>query len=300
MCTTEEETSRLTRQRARSSSFAHFMVFRPLHRRLLLLSVYMGAAVCISSVFSRLQRMVFTHGRASIRMSGCAPHQSLCSMSSGRVSSRHVIPSMRSLGLAASANIVAQRGVESRHPIPRLYSVSTANAEASPVLQDAVVSDNQEAPVISDPTSQRINASELHPEWSSETSMPPSRSTGTTNSASASASSTESSSSSEEDGIHSSAISSLEQLHAMILPSEPTYTLPYKTPKKVRVAPTVIPPTSSGIPLNLELFKNGMLLVDKPIGWTSFDVCGKLRNTLKFLGIKKVSLRLRVACNDFS
>ncbi|MEW5298029.1 MAG: hypothetical protein WDW38_003684 [Sanguina aurantia] len=59
-------------------------------------------------------------------------------------------------------------------------------------------------------------------------------------------------------------------------------------PKKVRLRPTVIPPTSSGIPLNLELFKNGMLLVDKPIGWTSFDVCGKLRNTLKFLGIKKV------------
>lgn len=234
--------------------------------------------------------MVFTHGRASIRMSGCAPHHSLCSMSSGRVNSRQFVRSMGSLGVVASANVVAQRSVDIRHPIPRLYSVSNAAVEASPVHQDAGVLDNQEAPVISDPTPQRIYASVVHPESSSEASMPPSSSTGTTNSASASTSSTESTRSSEEE--RSSAISSLEQLHAMILPSEPSYTLPYKTPKKVRVAPTVIPPTSSGIPLNLELFKNGMLLVDKPIGWTSFDVCGKLRNTLKFLGIKKVSLSL--------
>lgn len=38
----------------------------------------------------------------------------------------------------------------------------------------------------------------------------------------------------------------------------------------------------------MSLFDNGVLLVDKPLGWTSFDVCGKLRNMLKFLGVKKV------------
>ncbi|KAG1662131.1 hypothetical protein FOA52_012993, partial [Chlamydomonas sp. UWO 241] len=35
---------------------------------------------------------------------------------------------------------------------------------------------------------------------------------------------------------------------------------------------------------NLSFFRDGALLIDKPIAWTSFDVCGKLRNMLKFLG----------------
>ncbi|GAX84432.1 hypothetical protein CEUSTIGMA_g11852.t1 [Chlamydomonas eustigma] len=40
--------------------------------------------------------------------------------------------------------------------------------------------------------------------------------------------------------------------------------------------------------VNLKDFENGALLIDKPIGWTSFDVCGKLRSTLKFTGKVKV------------
>ncbi len=57
--------------------------------------------------------------------------------------------------------------------------------------------------------------------------------------------------------------------------------------------PTPRPPTRTrrlpaGREQLLASFSNGALLIDKPLGWTSFDVCGKLRNTLKFLGVKKV------------
>lgn len=60
-----------------------------------------------------------------------------------------------------------------------------------------------------------------------------------------------------------------------------------KIPKQPKVWPTsILPPT---LP-DLALFENGVLLVDKPKGWTSFDVCGKLRNVLRFLGpaVRKV------------
>lgn len=61
--------------------------------------------------------------------------------------------------------------------------------------------------------------------------------------------------------------------------------------KARRTPPSVIPPPTlpafEGGALGAAL-SNGALLIDKPQDWTSFDVCGKLRNTLKFLGVKKV------------
>ncbi|KXZ43289.1 hypothetical protein GPECTOR_95g678 [Gonium pectorale] len=42
-------------------------------------------------------------------------------------------------------------------------------------------------------------------------------------------------------------------------------------------------------PINdLSILQNGVILVDKPLGWTSFDVCGKIRNMIRFLEVKKV------------
>lgn len=41
--------------------------------------------------------------------------------------------------------------------------------------------------------------------------------------------------------------------------------------------------------LLLQAFNNGVLLVDKPKGWTSFDVCNAIKKPLKQLGVKKVS-----------
>jgi len=60
---------------------------------------------------------------------------------------------------------------------------------------------------------------------------------------------------------------------------------PLPPPSKQLVLPTPIRPPKLE---NLSLFENGALLIDKPSDWTSFDVCGKLRNTLKFIGVKKV------------
>jgi hypothetical protein len=60
--------------------------------------------------------------------------------------------------------------------------------------------------------------------------------------------------------------------------------------KAKRVPPQPIAPPS--LPQDqeqlLQAFSNGVLLIDKPLKWTSFDVCGKLRNMLKFIGVKKV------------
>lgn len=38
--------------------------------------------------------------------------------------------------------------------------------------------------------------------------------------------------------------------------------------------------------LDVSFFENGALLIDKPLEWTSFDVCGKLRNSLRFVSSK--------------
>ncbi|KAG2499566.1 hypothetical protein HYH03_002511 [Edaphochlamys debaryana] len=58
-------------------------------------------------------------------------------------------------------------------------------------------------------------------------------------------------------------------------------------PKAKRVAPTPLRPGPI-TEAELKVLENGVLLVDKPLSWTSFDVCNKIRWMLKFLGIKKV------------
>lgn len=61
--------------------------------------------------------------------------------------------------------------------------------------------------------------------------------------------------------------------------------------KARRQPPEIITPKTSAPFLRLqELLGNGALLIDKPKEWTSFDVCGKLRGTLKPWKIKKVSV----------
>ncbi|GLC51944.1 hypothetical protein PLESTB_000565500 [Pleodorina starrii] len=57
------------------------------------------------------------------------------------------------------------------------------------------------------------------------------------------------------------------------------------TRKAKRVSPTSLNP---GPIEDITVLENGVILVDKPLGWTSFDVCGKIRNMLKFLGVRKV------------
>ncbi|KAG2433130.1 hypothetical protein HYH02_012831 [Chlamydomonas schloesseri] len=59
-------------------------------------------------------------------------------------------------------------------------------------------------------------------------------------------------------------------------------------PKAPRVPPTLIKPGPGSRIDDMELLKNGVILVDKPLGWTSFDVCGKIRNMIRFLEVKKV------------
>ncbi|GAB4819158.1 hypothetical protein N2152v2_006204 [Parachlorella kessleri] len=57
-------------------------------------------------------------------------------------------------------------------------------------------------------------------------------------------------------------------------------------PKKVLVMPTPILPPE--VPLDEGPWQNGVLLVDKPKTWTSFDVCAKIRGALKRIQVKKV------------
>ncbi|KAG2435888.1 hypothetical protein HXX76_007083 [Chlamydomonas incerta] len=57
-------------------------------------------------------------------------------------------------------------------------------------------------------------------------------------------------------------------------------------PKAPRVAPVLIKP--GGAIDDMGRLQNGVILVDKPLGWTSFDVCGKIRNMIRFLEVKKV------------
>lgn len=49
--------------------------------------------------------------------------------------------------------------------------------------------------------------------------------------------------------------------------------------------PTAVPPPT--VPADPAAWENAVLLVDKPQGWTSFDVCGKLRGALAALLRKK-------------
>mmetsp|Transcript_19759 Transcript_19759/g.55139 ORF Transcript_19759/g.55139 Transcript_19759/m.55139 type:complete len:353 (+) Transcript_19759:22-1080(+) len=59
--------------------------------------------------------------------------------------------------------------------------------------------------------------------------------------------------------------------------------------KARRQPPSIITPyISAGFSELQGLLNNGALLIDKPLEWTSFDVCGKLRGTLKPWKVKKV------------
>ena len=52
----------------------------------------------------------------------------------------------------------------------------------------------------------------------------------------------------------------------------------HKQEKKVLPPPTPVPPGS--LPDDLAVWENAVLLIDKPKGWTSFDICGKLRGSM--------------------
>jgi tRNA pseudouridine55 synthase len=57
------------------------------------------------------------------------------------------------------------------------------------------------------------------------------------------------------------------------------------------VPPTPVPPPA--VPADLSAWENAVLLVDKPSGWTSFDVCAKLRGTLAaVLGVRSRKLKV--------
>lgn len=55
--------------------------------------------------------------------------------------------------------------------------------------------------------------------------------------------------------------------------------------KKVRPPPVPVKPPR----LDPVILQNGVLLIDKPLEWTSFDVCAKVRNSIsKSIGVRKV------------
>jgi tRNA pseudouridine(55) synthase len=56
-----------------------------------------------------------------------------------------------------------------------------------------------------------------------------------------------------------------------------------------RAPPTLLPAKNTPFPTDLRAaFSNAVVLVDKPPGWSSFDVCHALKRPLKALGISKV------------
>lgn len=63
-----------------------------------------------------------------------------------------------------------------------------------------------------------------------------------------------------------------------------------RKPKAV-VMPTPVPPPT--IPADPAAWDNAVLLIDKPLGWTSFDVCGKLRHALAAL-LRKKKMEVKV------
>lgn len=58
------------------------------------------------------------------------------------------------------------------------------------------------------------------------------------------------------------------------------------TPSEAPTTTIIKPPT---LPEDLSVFQNAALLVDKPAGWTSFNVCNELKTSLERVGIDKVS-----------
>ena len=73
---------------------------------------------------------------------------------------------------------------------------------------------------------------------------------------------------------------------ATTLSSQPAQKNPLTLPRPIPVA-------HAFHELDVKGFENGALLIDKPIGWTSMDVCAKLRTSLRFVNPKlKVGLWL--------
>ncbi|KAJ9517322.1 hypothetical protein QJQ45_016699 [Haematococcus lacustris] len=74
-----------------------------------------------------------------------------------------------------------------------------------------------------------------------------------------------------------------------LLPGPPALSK-HEARKARRVFPSLIPPPA--LPAAQDqlaaVFSNGAVLIDKPLGWTSFDVVAKLRSALRSLGVKKV------------
>jgi tRNA pseudouridine55 synthase len=76
---------------------------------------------------------------------------------------------------------------------------------------------------------------------------------------------------------------------AAVPPPPPPARAPPPPPaaKKAPPAPTLLPPPH--LPADLAAWDCAVLLVDKPLGWTSFDVCAKLRGALGGLLRRKPS-----------
>ena len=72
---------------------------------------------------------------------------------------------------------------------------------------------------------------------------------------------------------------------AAVVPSQATTVPPAGRKQKNVVMPILVPPPQ--MPTDQSAWDNAVLLVDKPKGWTSFDVCGKLRGALAALLRKK-------------
>ncbi|KAJ9517675.1 hypothetical protein QJQ45_025135 [Haematococcus lacustris] len=77
-----------------------------------------------------------------------------------------------------------------------------------------------------------------------------------------------------------------------MLPGPPALSK-HEARKARRVFPSLIPPPA--LPAAQDqlaaVFSNGAVLIDKPLGWTSFDVVAKLRSALRSLGVKKAGAR---------
>ena len=66
-----------------------------------------------------------------------------------------------------------------------------------------------------------------------------------------------------------------------------------KRKKPLPPAPAIV---GKGSAFTQEVWQNAALLVDKPQGWTSFDVCAKLRGALKTKKVPQLSLNYAYAC----
>lgn len=68
---------------------------------------------------------------------------------------------------------------------------------------------------------------------------------------------------------------------------------PSEAPKSRKKAPPPPVFVQIGTALSPDVWQNAVVLMDKPTGWTSFDVCGKLR---RVVNMKKVSSVAQFCC----